>query len=104
MSSWIFAADAHECIEEKPKVLPIKDKKILVFLAEGHFYAMEDRCPHQGLSLQEGEVNEKVVTCPHHGARFCLKTGEPLGPPAFEKVMCYPTKIENGKVYVLVTE
>ena len=40
------------------------------------------------------------MICPRHGARFCLRTGEALTPPAYEPVRTYPTRITDGVVEV----
>jgi 3-phenylpropionate/trans-cinnamate dioxygenase ferredoxin subunit len=40
------------------------------------------------------------VICPRHGARFCLRTGAALTPPAYEPVRTYATRINNGVIEV----
>jgi 3-phenylpropionate/trans-cinnamate dioxygenase ferredoxin subunit len=49
---------------------------------DGHFHAFEGVCPHALLPLDGARVRRGAVLCPHHGARFDCRTGEPLGPPA----------------------
>lgn len=34
-------------------------------------------CPHQGADLLLGFMDDGKVFCPHHGAKFCPRTGEP---------------------------
>jgi nitrite reductase/ring-hydroxylating ferredoxin subunit len=38
--------------------------------------ALEDRCPHEGYPLSEGEVQGGVLTCKWHNWKFDLATGE----------------------------
>jgi len=38
--------------------------------------------------------------CPRHGARFCIKNGKALTPPAYEDVHSFPVRVENGVVQV----
>jgi 3-phenylpropionate/trans-cinnamate dioxygenase ferredoxin subunit len=46
-------------------------------------------------------VEGDVVICPRHGARFCLRTGAALTPPAYEPVRTYPTRVnDNGIVEI----
>jgi 3-phenylpropionate/trans-cinnamate dioxygenase ferredoxin subunit len=40
------------------------------------------------------------VVCPRHGARFCLRTGAALTPPAYEGVRTYATRVSNGMIEV----
>jgi 3-phenylpropionate/trans-cinnamate dioxygenase ferredoxin subunit len=73
---------------------------ILVFNLNGEFYALEDVCPHDYSCLDGGEIDGEEIVCPHHGARFAIKTGEVTAPPAYEGVTTFPVQIENGMVQV----
>jgi 3-phenylpropionate/trans-cinnamate dioxygenase ferredoxin subunit len=50
--------------------------------------------------LTGGAVEGDVVICPRHGARFCIRTGKVLAPPAYEDVVVFPVRIEAGVVQV----
>ena len=63
---------------------------VAVFNIHGEFYAIDDVCTHDGGELAGGAVEGDVVICPRHGARFCLRTGAALTPPAYEPVRTYP--------------
>lgn len=43
-------------------------------VADG-FHALEDRCPHAGFPLCDGELEGCVVRCPLHGWDFDVRTG-----------------------------
>jgi 3-phenylpropionate/trans-cinnamate dioxygenase ferredoxin subunit len=73
---------------------------IAVFNVGGQFYAIDDVCTHDGGGLAGGAVEGDVVICPRHGARFCLRTGAALTPPAYEPVRTYETRINNDVVEV----
>jgi len=45
-------------------------------------------------------IDGDQVVCPRHGARFSIKTGEALTPPAFEPVSKLPVRVEDGVVQV----
>ncbi len=78
---------------------------IAVFNLEDGFYAINDECSHDEASLSDGDVVEKCqVECPLHGAKFDIKTGENLSFPAVVPVQAYPTKVEDGDVYVQVED
>ena len=51
-------------------------------------------------SLQAGTIEGAEIICPRHGARFCLRTGEALTPPAYEPVRVFATKIDGGHLWV----
>jgi 3-phenylpropionate/trans-cinnamate dioxygenase ferredoxin subunit len=65
---------------------------------DGAYYAVAAMCSHAALPLEGGRVRGTSIVCPHHGARFCLKTGRVLGPPAHEGITAYPTRVEGDEV------
>ena len=73
---------------------------VAVFNVSGAFYAIEDVCTHDGGELAGGAMDGEVVICPRHGARFCLKTGAALTPPAYEPVRTFETRVAGGVVQV----
>ena len=77
------------------------DGLALLFVRCGpELYAVEDRCTHDGESLEGAEVESCQVICPRHGAHFCLRTGEALTPPAYEPLKTYRVRVENGRILV----
>lgn len=72
--------------------------RVAVFRAGGGVFAVGARCPHAGGPLEEGYLKEGAVTCPWHGSRFDLATGDLLGGPAREGVPSFPARIEGGRV------
>jgi 3-phenylpropionate/trans-cinnamate dioxygenase ferredoxin subunit len=77
---------------------------VAVFNVDGRFYAIDDLCTHDGGELAGGAVEGDVVICPRHGARFCLRTGAALSPPAYEPVRTYPTRLVDGVVEIEAPE
>jgi 3-phenylpropionate/trans-cinnamate dioxygenase ferredoxin component len=73
---------------------------IAVFNVAGQFYAIDDVCTHDGGGLAGGGLDGDVVICPRHGARFCLRTGAALTPPAYEPVRTYPTRVVDGTLQI----
>lgn len=80
--------------------IEIDTQLIAVFNIDGKFYAIDDLCTHDGGELAGGAVEGDVVICPRHGARFCLRTGAALTPPAYEPVRTYETRVNEGIVEV----
>jgi len=65
------------------------------------YFAIEDVCTHDGAELTGGAIEGAEIICPRHGARFCLRTGEALSPPAYEPVSVFETKVARGRLWVL---
>ncbi len=84
----------------RAEVFDVEDRKIAVFRVEDGFYAIEDICTHDGGPLAEGEVEGHEVICPRHGARFDIRTGDVLSPPAVTPVESYPVRVEGNELFI----
>ena len=49
--------------------------RIALCNVNGRFYAIDDVCTHDGGPLDQGELQENLVECPRHGAKFDVTTG-----------------------------
>jgi len=67
---------------------------------DGKWGAIDNVCTHDGGTLGEGELDDRCVECPRHGARFDLRTGEVKALPAVFPVNAYPVRVVNGQVEV----
>ena len=67
---------------------------------DGTWGAIDNVCTHDGGILGEGELEDCMVECPRHGARFDLTTGEVRALPAVFPVNAYPVRIVDGKVEI----
>jgi 3-phenylpropionate/trans-cinnamate dioxygenase ferredoxin component len=99
MSDWIEVGKAEDIPPGAHAVVEQGGTFIAVFNVDGKFYALEDICTHDGGELTGGTIEGDQVICPRHGARFCIKTGAALTPPAYEPTAAFPVKIENGTVF-----
>src|SRR3954469_228965 len=98
--SWVVVAPAASVLPGDYAQIEIDGALVAVFNIAGQFYAIEDVCTHDGGELAGGAIEGDVVICPRHGARFCLRTGAALTPPAYEPVRTYETRVNEGIVEV----
>ncbi|MDR5712971.1 bifunctional 3-phenylpropionate/cinnamic acid dioxygenase ferredoxin subunit [Nesterenkonia flava] len=68
----------------------------VVHAEDGGFYALDDVCSHEAVSLSDGYVEEDTLECPMHASAFCLKTGVPETPPAMTPVKTHRVTVEDG--------
>ena len=74
---------------------------VCVFLSDGEAYAVDDRCPHMGFPLHRGTVENGLLTCHWHHARFDLVSGGTLDPFA-DDVRAHSVELENDDVFVVL--
>ncbi len=97
---WIDAGLTGDLRDGQTISIPAGKRMIAVARSGDAYYAIEDICTHDGAPLTGGEIEGSEIICPRHGARFCLRTGEALTPPAYEPVRVFETKIEAGRLWV----
>jgi nitrite reductase/ring-hydroxylating ferredoxin subunit len=74
---------------------------VCVFLFDGEAYAVDDRCPHMGFPLHRGTVENGLLTCHWHHARFDLVSGGTLDPFA-DDVRAHGVEVADGEVVVVL--
>ncbi|WP_460690907.1 bifunctional 3-phenylpropionate/cinnamic acid dioxygenase ferredoxin subunit [Nesterenkonia suensis] len=70
----------------------------VVHAEDGGFYALDDECSHEQVSLSDGFVEDDTLECPMHASAFCLRTGVPETPPAMTPVKTHLVTVENGHI------
>lgn len=101
---WHRVASVGEVEEDEPKPVRIGETLIAVYNIKGKFYATADVCPHEFALLSDGYVEDDVVECPLHQARFHIPTGKVLDPPAEDDVAIYPVKVEGEDIFVNISK
>ena len=76
MEEFIKVAEIFEISEGKMKAVKIGEKEILIANVGGKYYAIGNKCTHRGGDLSKGSLSRKIVTCPVHGFKFDVTTGE----------------------------
>jgi 3-phenylpropionate/trans-cinnamate dioxygenase ferredoxin subunit len=99
--SWVPVAAAAAIPPGDYATVELESGFVAVFNVGGEFFAIDDVCTHDCGGLAGGELDDHQVVCPRHGARFCLRTGAALTPPAYEAVRRYDTRVVDGMVEVL---
>jgi 3-phenylpropionate/trans-cinnamate dioxygenase ferredoxin component len=97
---WIDAGPTENLRDGDAISIPVGRRMIAVARSGDSYFAIEDICTHDGAQLTGGAIEGDEIICPRHGARFCLRTGEALSPPAYEPVRVFATKIEGGRLWV----
>ncbi|MCP5468088.1 MAG: Rieske 2Fe-2S domain-containing protein [Deltaproteobacteria bacterium] len=96
--SWREIAIASDIEEGQAVVCKDKNETIALFKYQGNFYAIQDRCPHRGASLAEGEIENGCVICPWHAWQFELKSGQSI--EGYAPLKTFQIKVEKNKVWI----
>ncbi|WKX01892.1 bifunctional 3-phenylpropionate/cinnamic acid dioxygenase ferredoxin subunit (plasmid) [Rhodococcus aetherivorans] len=73
---------------------------ILVSNVDGEFFAVQDVCSHDNWALSEGFLEDGIVECTLHYAKFCVRTGKVKALPASSPLRTFVVKVEGNDVLV----
>lgn len=91
-----YAHKLSELLEGEKCQIVIDNKEVLLVNLAGTVFALDDRCPHLGGSLFEGDLMGSQIICPKHGASFDVKTGKNEGSA---KIAFIKMKVRDAKTY-----
>ena len=103
-------------VEEIPpgerKIVELGGRSIGIFNVDGEYFALRNRCPHQGGPLCEGILwglleasapgeltysrKGEILTCGWHGWEFDIRTGQSYCEPRRLRVRSYEVNVEPG--------
>jgi 3-phenylpropionate/trans-cinnamate dioxygenase ferredoxin component len=95
---WVDVGAADAVSEAHPLPIEIDDLELIIARCGEQLYALENRCTHDGQSLTGAEIESCEIICPRHGARFCVKSGDALTPPAYEPLRTFRVRVEHGRI------
>lgn len=78
---WTKLTNIKSFDKESQQLIKVKRDEILVIKDNKGFHAINNRCPHMGLSLNATKCNlkDKTVHCKFHSSSFSYQTGEVNG-------------------------
>jgi nitrite reductase/ring-hydroxylating ferredoxin subunit len=112
MSRHVVAAVGEIPLNGSRKVT-VKGREIAVFHVAGEYFALTDRCPHEGGSLCAGRLiglirskepgqydysrPNEILQCSWHGWEFDIRTGQSYCDPDSIRARTYQVKVEPGE-------
>jgi len=72
---WVHVATLAELQAGGRLTVRARQHVVVLFEYNGQVYAVDNRCPHMGFPLDKGTVNDCILTCHWHHARFDLASG-----------------------------
>ncbi|MFC6938938.1 Rieske (2Fe-2S) protein [Salinirubellus sp. GCM10025818] len=98
-ADYVPVADFDDLRERGQDVVSQGGQAIALFYHDGEVYAVDNRCPHMGFPLTRGSLEDGVLTCHWHHARFELEEGDTFDIWA-DDVQTFPTDVRDGEIYL----
>ncbi len=82
----------------------INGQKLALFKIGNTFHAISNVCTHAGGPLCEGQLSDGIVTCPWHGSKFDVTSGQVKHPPAINPVKHFQTRVNGDAIEVALDQ
>jgi nitrite reductase/ring-hydroxylating ferredoxin subunit len=97
---WVRAAARSDLAEGEVIGVEVAGRSIALYDADGGLFATDNICTHAYACLSDGWLDGEVIECPLHAARFDIRNGKVLDPPATEDLKTYPVRVVGHEIEV----
>jgi nitrite reductase/ring-hydroxylating ferredoxin subunit len=99
-TGWVRAAGRSDLASGEVIGVEIGGRSIAIYDSDGELFATDNICTHAYACLSDGWLDGTSIECPLHAARFDIRTGEVLDPPATENLKTYPVRLAGDAIEV----
>jgi naphthalene 1,2-dioxygenase ferredoxin component len=100
---WVRAAARADLASGDVIGVEIGGRSIAIYDSDGNLFATENICTHAYACLSDGWLDGETIECPLHAARFDIRTGKVLDPPATEDLKTYPVRVVGDDIEIELT-
>ena len=104
MSDFVKVASVSDLPEGEKTIAEVDERIVVLVHTQGQFYCIDDVCTHDGGPLSDGQLEGCEISCPRHGAKFDVRTGDALTMPATEATVVHEVKVEGDSIFVRINE
>lgn len=103
--TWYFACREEDVPAQRGWPATVNGVFVAVFRTNRGLRAVDNVCRHTGAPLDDGLVEGGSVTCPWHGWRYDLATGDQLTAFGHKTgLRSYPVRLEGKDVWVALPD
>jgi len=101
-AGWVRAAGRADLAEGEALGVEVAGRSIALYGADDRIYATDNICTHAYACLSDGWLDGEVIECPLHAARFDIRTGKVLDPPATEDLKTYEVRVVDNEIQIRI--
>jgi 3-phenylpropionate/trans-cinnamate dioxygenase ferredoxin subunit len=94
------AAELDDLEEDGLYPIEVDGEPVCLAKIDGSIYAFTNSCTHVSGPLNEGKLEGCILTCPWHGSRFDIRTGQVMRGPARQNLAIFPVKIDGISIMI----
>jgi naphthalene 1,2-dioxygenase system ferredoxin subunit len=103
-SNWIDATEEDGVPEDDVIGLEVGGRDIAFYKVEGSIFATDNICTHGHARLCDGFLDGYEIECPLHQGKFDVRNGRATCAPVIQDIRSYPVRIEDGRVFVQMSD
>jgi 3-phenylpropionate/trans-cinnamate dioxygenase ferredoxin subunit len=96
--TWQKLARIDDIPDDAPLETGTRARPLALYRINGQVYCTDNLCTHAEAFLSDGYLEGHEIECPLHGARFDIRTGRALCPPANKDINAYPVRVDGDDV------
>ena len=97
--SWRAALALAELADGATRMIELDGRGLILSRFGDRVSCFLNACAHMGMAMDGGEIAEGILTCPYHGFRYSLETGECLTAPEVQ-LTPQPVRLREGTIEV----
>jgi naphthalene 1,2-dioxygenase ferredoxin component len=99
-TGWARVASRSELAPGEVLGVEVAGRSIALYDVDGNIFATDNICTHAYARLSDGWLDGDLIECPLHAARFDVRTGKVLDPPATVDLKTYPVRVVDDEIQV----
>ena len=99
---WLPATALAEIPDGATRTLEVDGHSLLLSRFGDKVSCFENACAHMGMAMDGGEIAAGLITCPYHGFRYSLESGECLTAPEVQ-LQPHGVRVVGDRIEVLLT-
>ena len=99
-TGWVRAAGRRDVAAGEVIGVEIGGRSIAIYDCDGDLFATDNICTHAYACLSDGWLDGDAIECPLHAARFDVRTGKVLDPPATEDLKTYAIRVFGDEIQI----
>jgi nitrite reductase/ring-hydroxylating ferredoxin subunit/Fe-S cluster biogenesis protein NfuA len=99
---WLAAGMLSEIPEGSFRAIELGGERVLLSRNGSSVTCFQNACAHLGLPMHDGEIENGIITCPHHGFQYDLSSGECLTAPEVQ-LKSHAVRVMGPRVEVRIS-
>ena len=100
---WIAAGLLSEIPDGGIRSTTLGGERVLLSRNGATVTCFQDACAHLGFPIHDGEIENGIITCPHHGFQYDLASGECLTAPEVQ-LQSHAVRVIGARIEVRISK